>query len=451
MYTNKKASKNAKQNNKLNKRNAARTPGKDKTTLEVVSVSNRSAPRQPKTVMRNGGTLIQHTETFGQNIVGTSAFSVANSWALQPGIATYSKGEPLGVWLPQIAGNFDNYEIESLKFKYRTACSTLTPGLAVFAFEPNPEGTVPTTYQEMRNMFSTDASVHTNIVFDVSSKVKGKKLIRKGTVVNLPSYDMGKVYFATIGVTDNALCGFIDVEYAIKLSNPQSSVTSTEVINTVTSLPIAPVQRFECDSGGWGGIDTASNSEQYWNHFLAAARAPTGANLATVATGYTIPVFERTLLTGNYFKGALQNSQRLLRVAKAGRYRMAWQPRLDWEDLKLFSVTLFDYTEGTGASAHTTRRVYSFLDGSAITEMPTQILSHRGFAGAAVGDPNPATEMFPTFVFDFDAPRDQYMITMRIGVLNYNSASTVANIRGRAGLGDSVLELTYLGPLPPSM
>ena len=201
---------------------------------EPIANVSKQGNRTPKTIATAKGTVVSHTETYGVNVTGSDPFQVFATWALNPGLSSFNKGSPLGQWLPQIAQNFDNYEIEMLKFKFRTACSTLTTGLAVFGFEPNPEGSVPTTYQEMRNMYSSDGSVHANLVFDVSSRVRRKLLIRKGSVVNLPSYDAGKVYFSTIGVTGNALIGFVDVEYRIRLTNPQSSVTTiTPVVNSL--------------------------------------------------------------------------------------------------------------------------------------------------------------------------------------------------------------------------
>lgn len=433
-----------KQNKNVKTKRTNKPNKMDRTSYEVVAVSTKSASRQPRTIMRAGGTVVQHTETYGQNIVGTSTFSISNAWAIQPGISSYSRGEPLGVWLPQIAGNFDNYEIESLKFRYRTACSTLTPGLAVFAFEPNPEGTMPTTYQEMRNMMSIDGSIHTNLVFDVSAKVKGRRLIRKGQVVNLPSYDLGKVYFATIGVTENALCGFIDVEYSIRLINPQAAQTSTDGANAVTSSPVAPVQRWECDYGGTGIVNCAASSAEVWNYMVAGARPSTGASLASVIT-QSIGAYNVTLLTGNKFVSAASPTMAMLRIAKKGRYCLRFQPRVDWEDLKMFSLTLYHYF--TGGNRHCTKQVYSSIDGGPLVNLPTEILAHRGFTGTAVNDPNPGTEVHPVFEFNFDADKDNFDVMLRIGVLIYNDVSTTtANVRGRSGLGDSVFELQYLGP-----
>lgn len=427
-----------------------RTRMRDRMNMETVAVTNVGGVRVPKTVTRNGGTVVTHSETYAKNIVGTSSFELSDIWAVQPGLATYSRGQPLGTWLPQIAANFDNYEFESLKFKYRTACSTLTSGLAIFAFEPNPEGTAPASLQEMRNMYSVNASVHTNFEFDVSQKVKGRKLIRKGGVVNLPSYDMGKVYFATIGVNDSTLVGFIDVEYRVRLINPQASQTTT-VENGMISVPVRAMQRFEADTSSFGAINCAAHSLDYFNALLGSLTS-SGAPLAVVTSGGPCQSSDLTFLDANKFThNSFGSNLRALRFPNPGRYRITFMPRLDFEDLKMFAVTLFqyEYLELAWKAINLCRtQIYSDIQGSSTSTLPVRIYEHRGFAGTAVGDPNPATEIQPVWSWEILADKPNFDIVLKLGVLTYNSVSTTtANVQGRTGLGKTILELEYLGPV----
>lgn len=438
--------KNTKTKNKVKSKMAGTNAStKSWVSGETVAVTNRSGPRQPKTTMTNGATVVTHTETFGTNVVGSSAFSLTDTWAIQPGISTYSRGEPMGVWLPQIAQNFDHYEIESLRFKFRTACSTLTPGLGIFAYEPNPEAFAPSTYQEMRNMYSIDSSIHSNFVLDVSSRCKGRRLTRRGNVVNLPTYDMGKVYFGTIGVTDGALCGFIDVEYKIRLINPQSA-NSLVASATVLSVGAVAKQRYTVDASTFGVVNAASDCMGYTSTILAAATS-SGCPLTTVVTR-SVAVATQTVEGANIFVAPGSGSNRVLQFTRAGRYRITFQPRLDWEDLKMFALGIFrvlsDNTHATGA----VQTVYTDLNGATTTALTAPIYAHRGFTGTAVGDPNPGTDMFPVFVWDVDALTDAYQFVLKIGVLSYNSVSTTtANLQGRSGLGLTKIDIDYLGPL----
>lgn len=418
---------------------------KSRVTGESVAVTNRSGPRMPRTTMTNGTTVVTHTETFGTNIVGSSAFSLTDTWAIQPGISTYSKGEPMGVWLPQIAQNFDNYEVESLKFKFRTACSTLTPGLGIFAYEPNPEAFAPTTYQEMRNMYSIDASIHSNFALDVTSRCKGRRLTRRGNVVNLPSYDLGKVYFATIGVTDGALCGFVDVEYKIRLMNPQSANSLVASANIQSVGPVAR-QRYFFDASTVGAGNAATDCNGYMSTILALSTS-VGAALTTTPAR-SIVAGSHTVEGANVFVNPAVATCRVLQFARAGRYRISFQPRLDWEDLKLFSFGVFRVLADGTASTGAVQTVYGDLNGATTLTLTAPIYAHRGFTGTAVGDPNPGTDLFPVFVWDVDALTDNYQFIIKIGVLSYNSVSTTsAAFQGRSGLGLTKIDIDYLGQL----
>lgn len=417
---------------------------KVRMTSEPVSKVSKQGNRAPKTMTTGKGTVVSHTETYGVNVTGSNPFAVFATWALNPGLESYSKGSPLGSWLPQIAQNFDNYEIESLKFKFRTACSTLTTGLAVFGFEPNPEGSVPLTYQEIRNMYSADGSVHSNLVFDISSKVRRKLLVRKGNVVNLPSYDAGKVYFATIGVTDNALVGFVDVEYRIRLTNPQASTTST-VVPIQNQLP-CPTQVLQTLFTGTGDINSADNAD-YLGHAMIATRTSFSlAPLFNVATK-TYPAGDITYTGGCKYKWPARTNSNCLQAAVSGRYSFQWSAKIGYEDLKMFATNLFKFDNSLGTWTLATRKVFTDINGTTTADASNVHLTHRGFTGTAVGDPNPGTEVWPIFTFEADCAVGDY-ITIMMGVLTYNSVSTTtANWRAYDGIGTSSLSIRYLGPL----
>lgn len=414
---------------------------KVRVTSEPIAKVTKQGNRMPRTVTIGKGTVVSHTETYGINVTGSNLFSVFATWAIQPGLSAYSKGAPLGSWLPQIAQNFDNYEIESLKFKFRTACSTLTTGLAVFGYEPNPEGTAPTTYQEIRNMFSVDGSVHSNLTFDVSGKTKKKLLIRKGNVFNLPSYDAGKVYFATIGVTGEALIGFVDVEYKIRLTNPQASAT-TSALPVVVAMP-NPVQDWSLDFSSVGDVNAVTEGDYFTNGHLATS-ASTGAALFAKATG-NYPAFDNTYSGGLKFKWPSRTGYSTFNCLVEGRYHFRFAPKIGYEDLKMFAMNVFKVT--VGGTTLATRKVFTDINGQGELQLANQFYTHRGFTGTAVGDPNPGTEVWPMIDYYVDCSVGDRLL-FAIGICNYNSVSTTtANYRGYSGIGISSLVATYLGPL----
>ena len=434
-------SKNRKANNAMPKGKKAKGKNVPKTAprAESIAVVQKAGPRIPRTTQMGNGTVVTHTETYGVNVTGSDPFNVFATWAVQPGIKSFSRGSPLGQWLPEIAQNFDNYEIEHLRFKFRTACSTLTTGLAVFGYEPNPEGTIPTTYQEMRNMYSVDGSVHANLTFDVSPKVRRKLLIRKTAVVNLPSYDAGKVYFGTIGVTGNALIGFVDVEYRVRLMNPQSSVTSSELVPLNNQLPF-PTQRWVWDGASMPAVDCAVNCFEQCERFIGQATfsgAPlitrTVRSVTSQATTIDSGIFTAPGFGGNVFVASV-----------GGRYRIRYSPRWDWQDLKMFAVVPFSSSSASGTMTRCQYQVLDSVTSGSYTTLPCNVYAHRGFTGTVTGDPNPGTDVWPTFEWEvlLNAGDD---LLIGVGNLSYNSVSTAATVTGRAGLGVTEVVFTYLG------
>nr|WRQ65794.1 RNA-dependent RNA polymerase [Tolivirales sp.] len=417
----------------------------NKSKSEPVAVVSRSGPRVPRTRQVLGGTVVSHTETYGVNVTGSAPFAIFSTWAIQPGLREFSRGAPLGAWLGQIAQNFDNYEIQKLKFKFRTACSTLTTGLAVFGYEPNPEGSLPTTYQEIRNMLSVDGSVHANLEFDVSSKVNRRLLIRKSNVVNLPSYDAGKVYFATIGVNDNSLVGFIDVEYQVKLVNPQSAVTTSDPVPVVV-YKAPPTQRTSVvyASSNLGDTNVVGSGDGPCN-VMGANAANEGASLMDwVANDFQAHEQD---FNGCKFKTDVRASGYWsLKPRVAGRYRLKLNAKIGYEDLKMFCIAPFRKRNPGEVEQLCTYTVYNQIDGGTVASLPVEIFNHRGFTGVATLDPNPGTEVWPAWEWVVDVVPADY-IRFKFGYLTYNSVSTTtANVRGYDGLGKSTLTIEYLGP-----
>jgi len=406
------------------------------------SNSMQAGNRVPQTRMDRSGTVVTHSETYGVNVTGTSSFSVFSQWAIQPGISSYSNGSPLGQWLPQIGNNFDNYEIKHLKFVYRASCSTLEPGLVAFGFEPNPVGSTPGSLQELRNMKSVMGTVHNDLSFDVSNFSKGPLLTRKGAVVGYPNYDAGKVFFATNGCTDAAKLGFVEVYYTVRFFNPQSSLSNT--IPNIVYSPVAPTQRWTYIPSAAGTVDNhAVNCFFGFANLLNLAPTDQGAPLFQ-RVAQSIPNLDNQFFGYNFKQSSL--SLTVLKCLVGGRYRLRVQLNGNFQDLKLFACAPYKRTVlGTGYELATTMVSDSVL-GSTLTEWQVIPVSHRGFTGTAVADPDPATDLGLNGEWDIVLDTGDF-ITPALGVRTYNSVSTTtATFQYTVGCGTSFVEMTYLGP-----
>jgi len=432
---NSKGKKKSKNNNKVKE--------SVKISTNSISINNKTGSRSPKTMTMGNSTILSHTETYGVNITGSANYETFATFAVQPGISTYSRGSPLGQWLPQIAANFDNYEILSLKLTYRSACSTLEPGLIIFAYEPNPEGTTPVSYQEIRNMHSVDGSVHANLSFDVSKLVKRPYLIRKRAVVNLPSYDAGKIYISTIGCTDDAKLGFVDVTYSVRLYNPQSQNSSTEIV-PITFNPVAPVQLVRVTGVTGATINAASAANDVTSVLLAQTNTTIGANLFA-AGNYASPALNLNF-SGMKFVDSAANRYHWV-CNYSGRYRVDYIYNCDFEDLKLFASAIMTRI-GAGPWVIAQQQIVSVIDGSDPQFIDTVPVGHRGFTGVVTLDPNPATDLPLVGSHEISILQGHYL-TVAIGVQEYNNVSTTtANVKFVAGRGNQCnIRFTYLGPI----
>jgi hypothetical protein len=425
-----KKSKKSKNNNNNNKMNA-------------ISQNTKAGARKPQTKTSGDGTILTHTETYGVNITGSADYENFATFAVQPGISQASRGLPLGQWLPQIAQNFDNYEILSLKFNFRSACSTLEPGLIVMGFEPNPEGNVPISYQEIRNMYSVDGSVHANLSFDISKLVKRPLLIRKRSVINLPSYDAGKVYIATIGCTELSKIGFVDVSYSIKLFNPQSSSTSTAII-PVTFAPAAPAQLFRVTGTSATVVNAAAACMDVTSVLFNSSFTSAGISLFTVGP-YAAPAINADINGVRFVDSAAGRYQ--FKCNYSGRYRVQYDYNLEFQDLCLFATAVYCRAPAQSWVIGQTQTV-GLIDGTDTGYLDTTPLCFRGFSGVATGDPNPATDIRADGDYEIVISVDSFL-TIAIGVQSYNNVSTTtANVKFVAGKGFlASVKFTYLGPL----
>jgi len=415
--------------------------GRARTGGNMVSVNTRTGDRMPRTSTTNGSTTVSHTETYGINVTGSSDYELFSTWAIQPGLTSYSNGSPLGSWLPQIANNFDNYEVIGLKFNYRAACSTLQPGLVVFGFEPNPEGVPPTTYQELRNMHSADGSAHAPLSFDVGARCRKSLLTRKSAVVNLPTYDAGKVYFATVGCDEGAKLGFIDVTYQIRLFNPQS-ITSATALPKYSGISVLPSQVFVSSTPNSNTINAATAAGGVFSDFMCSSVSFSGATLGAIIT-QAAPALSLTVGDGHKFVEAATTYKQLL-IAYTGRYRVSAQLPFDWEDLKMFSVVPVVLRSGSWVLPSS--EVYVDPLSTTVGSVNNYPIGFRGFSGVATGDPNPGTDLSCNGTWEMTLKAGDKMI-IAVGVRTYNSVSTTtANVKYPTGLGGPLLRLDYLGP-----
>lgn len=209
----------------------ANTPRKKSPTQRSkssVAVNTRTASRAPNMSMARGATVVTHREVAAETINNSTTYKIDGTFAMQPALSTESHGTPMGSWIPSIAKEYDNYEFASLKVHYVTTCSTLTAGLIVLTYDPNPDGQPPSTFSAARNAQAcVTGPARNNLSLDLTKYVKGRKLLtRTGFVTSYPLYDAGRLFIAATAGEDTLAVGYLEFEYTLRFSNPQSELSN---------------------------------------------------------------------------------------------------------------------------------------------------------------------------------------------------------------------------------
>ncbi len=277
-------------------------------------------------------------------------------------------------------------------------------------------------------MHSVDGSVHANLSFDVTPKLKGRKLLtRKGAVFALPNYDMGKVYLATIGCVQDTILGFVDVEYVIRLTNPQSSSTTTSYVTP--AYPDA-VQQFVWNAGGITGSDDVWTAGAAPFSRAIAAATSAGAPLSAPVSG-TVSLATATEMSQRFSQTSASLTG--LSITTAGRYRIEFHTMNELEAVRQYALAPYVYRAGEMLRAVTP--VQSAINNASYVSLPCKAV------GASVV--NSSYERFLYGEWEFQANAGDRLFVF-FGSAGAQPANTMV-VGYVSDLGQGWLRLTYLG------
>jgi hypothetical protein len=192
-----------------------------------VSVSITSSTREPKFTYKKDEVRIEHSELVEtiHNSAVAAQFSVLKRLRCNPGSqATFR-------WLSTIAGSWETYKFEKLKFRYLTRCSTSTDGSALMVYDYDGADQAILTENEASTMAgATEASVWKNFECSLNPS--------KANAAYKQHFNMDDVRFATTAqdqktidcaqfslCSDNAVAsktiGKLWVDYTVILRTPQ--------------------------------------------------------------------------------------------------------------------------------------------------------------------------------------------------------------------------------------
>lgn len=291
------------------------------SSAAAAAYSTRLGSFEPNVVGSFRKTTIKHRELIA-SVTGTVAFTVANSFALNPGLAQTFP------WLSTQALGWEQYKFNRLKFCYYTRTGTATPGSVLLVPDYDAADSAPLSEQI--------ASAYRDCVEEVpwvesfsceldpsalqgNVGPTGRHFVRTAPLaanLDIKTYDCGNLHLATVDGTA-VPWGKLWVEYDVDLYVPQLPPTGAS--NFASSL---------VNSTGTGSTTTAplgSVSSQ-------VARGPvsistTGTNVVSFSglipgTSYNIQFFTggttAATATLNTFVGFTAGNQLSILTASAG-------------------------------------------------------------------------------------------------------------------------------------
>lgn len=197
-----------------------------KTTRVKPSSSGKRANRAPvadvPTISGTSRPLrIQETERIGTITANSTAGSFkADGYVLNPANTTTFP------WLSSIASLYDKYKFHKLKFSYINNAPTNVAGNVSLAVDFDTLDTSPATSVAMSNLakFKTFAPWKSETL-EIPVNRRGNNLwlytedtqAQANTNVDLKTYNLGKFYVSTEGMSASQVAGYLVVEYDVEL------------------------------------------------------------------------------------------------------------------------------------------------------------------------------------------------------------------------------------------
>jgi len=201
-------------------------PKRETVKVAPVSVSRTNISTAPSYKGSKRGVCISHKEFIG-NVYGSVGYT-NNTYRIQPGV---KRDFP---WLANVAGNFEQYRIKRLEYRYITRASTSAVGSVLMSFDYDAADEAPVS--ELIQATYED-TVETNVWRDVIIRAnpnslhtpEAHKFVRgdflpPGTDLRL--YDCGFLIVGVTGTASAELIGKLWVVYEIEFYTPQLSTTT---------------------------------------------------------------------------------------------------------------------------------------------------------------------------------------------------------------------------------
>lgn len=193
-------------------------------------------------------------------------------------------------WLSGIGSKYDLYHFKRLRFTYTPSLPTSEEGSVYIGLDYNTLDPPPSSSSELCQLSHWTMNVvwkPTSITIDLNSI--GWLYTRSGPVANADykTYDLGRLFFATEGVTYTGTVGYIEVEYDVEFKRRQPDYTSSVIPTTDVYTPLAQIY---AASVGANAVASSFNSSKTNNSIISIDNA---AGTLTVSKDINVLVLGR--------------------------------------------------------------------------------------------------------------------------------------------------------------
>lgn len=231
-----KASKQAKQQNKL-KKSSMRSKGKEEaTTFAPVAISTTVRSRNPKIKQTAQSMRIAHRELVITGITGQNNFAVNYTMNINPGLPAVFP------WLSTMAIKWEQYKVHRLNVQYVPVVGTSQAGEILLSPDYDASDPTPTTEQQAANMRDAVQDVcwkNVEMRLDPNAMMAlgPRRFVRAGNEAgDIKTFDVAVVNICTVNITGSPNIGKIYLDYDIEFFIPQNSPTIVQTPSQATVI-----------------------------------------------------------------------------------------------------------------------------------------------------------------------------------------------------------------------
>jgi hypothetical protein len=163
-------------------------------------------------------------------------------------------------WLSGIGKKYDLYHFKRLRFTYTPSLPTSEEGSIYIGLDYNTLDPAPSSSAELCQLSHWTMNVAwkpSSISIDLNSI--GWLYTRTGPVANADykTYDLGKLFFATEGITYAGTVGYIEVEYDVEFKRRQPDYTSSVIPTTDIYTPVTYLDPGSISGNGYSSSFTS--------------------------------------------------------------------------------------------------------------------------------------------------------------------------------------------------